>query len=171
MVADGIHILLGVAMVMVLLRTDRVEPYLVAMLCGALPDLDRYVFVPFVYRGYLSGTMWTHRGITHSLVALGVVVVLAASIGQWRAAAIAYGSHLLADIVTGSVRLFAPFDLTPYGLHYDWMTGTLVAGVVSSLVVGVGLVSMVSDEYPRTPVEVRRRVLALRRRFLRREQP
>ncbi|WP_132057967.1 metal-dependent hydrolase [Halorussus amylolyticus] len=157
MVADGIHILLGVALVMILLRTQQVEPYLVVVPCGGLPDLDRYLFAPLLYRGYVTGALWTHRGITHSLFAMGLVVLLAASVGQWRAAAIGYGSHLLADIATGGVRLLAPFDRTPYGLYYDWMLGNLVAGTFAVFVVGGGLFWMVArDDYPKLPVGFRR---------------
>lgn len=135
MVADGVHILLGVALVALLLRTDRVEPYLVVILAAGLPDLDRYLFTPFIYSGHLSGPIWTHRGITHSLVALLLFVGLAHLAGEWRPAALGYGSHLLADFVTGGIRLFAPFSVQPHGLYYDWMLGNVVAGTFALLVV------------------------------------
>ncbi|MFT4890774.1 MAG: inner membrane protein [Halobacteriales archaeon] len=139
MVADGIHILLSIALVMVLLRTDRVEPYLVGILTAALPDLDRYLFTPLIYEGYLSGAMWSHRGITHSLFAFALLVGLGYAVGYWRPAAIGHGSHLLADFWTGGIRLFAPFNLRLHGLYYDWMLGNVIVGSFASIVVTVGL--------------------------------
>lgn len=145
MVADGIHILLGVALVALLARTDRVEAYLVVILAAGLPDLDRYLFSPLVYGGYLSGPIWTHRGITHSLAVLCLVIGVGHLLGYWRPAAIGYGSHLIADFLTGSIRLGAPFTTRPYGLHYDWMLGNIVLGAFATLVVVAELAVRVRD--------------------------
>lgn len=139
MVADGVHVLFGIALVMVLLRTRRVEPYLIVVLAASLPDLDRYLFVPFLYRGYLVGPLWTHRGITHSLVCMALFVAVAYAVGHWRAGAVGYGSHLAADYATGGIRLFAPFDDALYGLYLDWMLGNIVVGSFSAIVMLVGL--------------------------------
>lgn len=139
MVADGIHILLAVALFALVSSTDRVEAYLVVIVAAGLPDLDRYLFTPFLYGGYLSGPIWTHRGITHSLFALLLFVGAAHLIGHWRAAAVGYGSHLIADFLTGGIRLFSPFTVSPHGLYYDWMLGNVVAGAFATLVIGAEL--------------------------------
>lgn len=135
MVADGIHILLGVALFALVSRTDRVEAYLVVVIAAGLPDLDRYLFTPFLYSGYLSGPIWTHRGITHSLVALLLFVGAAHLLGHWRAAAVGYGSHLAADFITGGIRLFSPLTIRQHGLYFDWMLGNIVAGTFAALVI------------------------------------
>lgn len=142
MVADGVHVLLGVSLVVAVLRTRRAEPYLVAILAASVPDLDKYLFTPFVYAGYLSGPLWTHRGITHSLLALLLFVGAAYRVGHWRAAVLGYGSHLVADYLTGGIRLFAPFTVRLYGLYYDWMLGNVVAGSFAVVVTLVGLAAM-----------------------------
>lgn len=158
MVADGVHVLLGAALVMVLLRTERVEPYLVALLFAGVPDLDRYVFGPLIAAGHLSGPLWAHRGITHSLLAMALFVGLALLLREWRAGAIGYGSHLVADFLTGTLRLFAPFDLRAYGLGLDWLLGSAVAGGFSGVVLVVGLVAMAHPErVARLRLGVRRR--------------
>lgn len=135
MVADGIHILLAVALFALVSRTDRVEAYLVVVIAAGLPDLDRYLFTPFIYSGYISGPIWTHRGITHSLFALLLFVSVAHLIGHWRAAVIGYGSHLVADYVTGGIRLFSPFTIRQHGLYFDWMLGNIVVGTFAALVI------------------------------------
>lgn len=140
MVADGIHILLAVALFALVSRTDRVDAYLVVIVAAGVPDLDRYLFTPFIYSGYLTGPIWTHRGITHSLFALLLFVGAAHLIGHWRAAAVGYGSHLIADFITGGIRLFSPFTITPHGLYYDWMLGNVVAGTFAALVIARELV-------------------------------
>lgn len=142
MVADGVHVLLAVSLVVAVLRTRRAEPYLVAILTASVPDLDKYLFTPFVYAGYLSGSLWTHRGITHSLLVLLLFVGAARRVGHWRAAAIGYGSHLVADYLTGGIRLFAPFTVRLYGLYYDWMLGNVVAGSFAVVVTLAGLAAM-----------------------------
>ncbi|MFW5919696.1 MAG: metal-dependent hydrolase [archaeon] len=139
MVADGIHVMLAIALVMVLLRTDRVEPYLIAILTAGLPDLDRFLFTPFIYQGYLSGPMWSHRGVTHSLLAFALLTGIGYAIGYWRPAAIGHGSHLITDYLTGGIRLFAPVSPRLHGLYYDWTMGSVIAGGFASIVVVVGL--------------------------------
>jgi inner membrane protein len=149
MVADGIHILLAVALFAFLSRTDSVEAYLVVIVASGLPDLDRYMFTPFIYSGYLSGPMWTHRGITHSLFALLLFVGAGHLLGHWRAAAVGYGSHLAADFLTGGIRLFSPLTISYHGLYYDWMVGNVVAGAFATLVIGWELFVRTRD----TPVD------------------
>ena len=146
MVADGVHVLLGPALVLVLLRTERVEPYLVAMLFAGLPDIDRYLFSPLIAGGYLTGPLWAHRGITHSLLVMALFVGVAYLMGETRAGAIGYGSHLATDFLTGSIRLFAPFDVVAYGLGYDWLLGSTVAGAFSGVVLIGGVVAMAHRE-------------------------
>lgn len=166
MVADGIHVLLGPALVMVLFRTDRAEPYLVAMLFAGVPDLDRYLFSPLIAGGYLAGPLWAHRGITHSLLAMALFVGLAYLVSETRAGAIGYGSHLATDFLTGNIRLLAPYDVTAYGLGYDWLLGSTVAGAFSGVVLICGLVVMTHRErVDRLRARARSRVLALRWRL------
>lgn len=155
MVADGIHILLGVALVAVLVRPDHVEAYLVVILAAGLPDLDRYLFAPLVYNGYLSGPIWTHRGITHSLAVMILVVWVAHAVGMWRPAAVGYGSHLVADFLTGGIRLLAPFSDQLYGLYYDWMLGNVIAGTFAALVIGADLAARVRSGDETHAVETR----------------
>ena len=140
MVADGVHILLAVALFALVARSDRVEGYLVVVIAAGVPDLDRFMFTPFIYQGYISGPIWTHRGITHSLLALLLFVGAASYLGLWRAAAVGYGSHLAADLLTGGIRLFSPLTIRYYGLYYDWMVGNVVAGTFAALVIGRELV-------------------------------
>lgn len=140
MVADGIHILLAVALFALVSRTDRVEAYLVVVVAAGLPDLDRYLFTPFIYSGYISGPIWTHRGITHSLFALLLFVGASHLIGHWRAGAVGYGSHLIADFLTGSIRLFSPVTIRQHGLYFDWMLGNVVAGTFAALVIARELI-------------------------------
>jgi inner membrane protein len=135
MVADGIHILLAIALFALVSRTDRVEAYLVVVIMAGLPDLDRYLFTPFIYSGYISGPIWTHRGITHSIFALLLFVSVAHLIGHWRAAVVGYGSHLAADFMTGGIRLFSPLTIRQHGLYYDWMLGNVIAGTFAALVI------------------------------------
>lgn len=169
MVADGVHVLLGPALVMVLLRTERVESYLVALLLAGVPDLDRYLLGPLVAGGYLTGPLWAHRGITHSLFVLVLFVGLASLVGESRAGAIGYGSHLAADFLTGRVMLFAPFDVGTYGLGLDWLLGSAVAGAFSGVVLIAGVVAMAHRERAvRLGTGVRRRARRFEGRFRRR---
>lgn len=146
MVADSIHILFAMALVAGLLRARRPTPYLVAALAATVPDIDTFVLSPLRYRDILTSAFWVHRGITHSLTALVMVVVAAWTIGQELPAAIAYGSHLLADTATGSTMLLAPFSPEAYGFHFNWMLGNVVVGLFSiAVLVGWVLVLTLSD--------------------------
>jgi inner membrane protein len=130
-VADSIHILFGLAVVAVLVRSRRPEPYLVAALAAGLPDADIFLLGPLVANDLVTGAAFTHRGLTHSLAALVAFVLIARAVGQALPAAVAYGSHLLADFASGQVMLFAPVSTQRYGLSYDWVLSSAVVGVVS----------------------------------------
>ena len=161
MVADGVHVMLGPALVMVLLRTERVEPYLVALLFAGVPDLDRYLFgaLSLPTSGYLWESVFVHRGITHSLLAMALFVGLAYLLGEWRAGAIGYGSHLFADFLTGGVQLFSPFVVYRYGLELNWLLASATTGAFSSVVLVVGVAAMAHPERAdRLRTAVRRRV-------------
>lgn len=165
MVADGAHLLLSLSLVLVLFRARRAEPYLVAVLAAAIPDVDKFVFDPLVRMGFVDGVLWTHRGLTHSLL-FGVLLVLALSaIGPWRPAAVGFGSHVLFDFLTGGVRLFAPLDAGLYGLEFDWILTNIVTMVFSVTVILGGLLFLHRRAVVR---RVQRRVDALRPDQLRR---
>ena len=142
MVADGAHILLGLALVVVVFRSRRPEPYLVTALAAAFPDSDIVIFHPLVELGYVEGAMWTHRGLTHSLPVAVIVVAVLSYFGPWRAAAIGYGSHILLDYLTGGVRLFAPLDHALYGQSFDWLLMNLLTSVFAIVVILGGLLGM-----------------------------
>ena len=165
MVADGAHLLLSLSLVLVLCRARRAEPYLVAVLAAAIPDSDKFVFDPLVRMGYLDGILWTHRGLTHSLL-FGVLLVLALSaIGPWRAAAVGFGSHILFDFLSGGVRLFAPIDTGLYGLELDWLLLNIVTMLFSVTVILGGLLFLHRRAVVR---RVQRRVNTIRPDRLRR---
>lgn len=140
MVMDGVHVLLALALVLALFRSRRVDPYLVAVLAAAAPDVDKFVLDPLVRLGYVHGAVWAHRGVTHSLF-FGVALVWALSyVGPWRAAAVGFFSHLSFDFLTGGVLLFAPFDPTLYGTSYSWLLANILVTTVSVAVLLAGLV-------------------------------
>lgn len=142
MVADGAHLLLSLALVLLLFRARRAEPYLVAVLAAAIPDSDKFVFDPLVQLGYVDGAIWTHRGLTHSLV-FGVLLILVLSLlGPWRAAAVGFFSHISFDLLTGGVRLFAPFDPGLYGLQLSWLLLNIMTMVFSVTVILAALVHL-----------------------------
>lgn len=151
MVADSIHILFGMALVAVIMRTRRPEPYIVAALAAALPDIDIFLLEPLLHHDIVSSIFWAHRGLTHSIVALAVFVLAAWLVGQWRPAAIGYGSHLVADAVTGGAMLFAPFSAQQYGFQFDWMIGNVAVGLASILLL-VGWVFVLLGERPDSPI-------------------
>ncbi|QRV14506.1 metal-dependent hydrolase [Haloterrigena salifodinae] len=144
MVATGVHILLGLALVPLVTRSERSEPYLVAALAAAVPDVDTFVFRPLIELGYVSSIVWTHRGLTHSLLAGVVIVGLLSAFGPWRAAAIGFGSHVGFDMLSGGVRLFAPVDQTAYGVSLDWL---LLNMATSAFAVAVILGSLLGMKY------------------------
>ncbi|QCS41913.1 metal-dependent hydrolase [Natrinema versiforme] len=145
MVATGVHILIGLALVLLVSRSGRAEPYLVVALAAMAPDIDTFVFRPLVEFGYVSGPLWSHRGLTHSLLGGVVVVALLAYFGPWRAAAIGFGSHVGFDMLTGGVRLFAPVDPTLYGTSVDWLLLNMLASVVAVIIILGGLLGMKYD--------------------------
>lgn len=149
MVADGVHILLAVAVTMLVVRSDDAVPYLIAILAGGFPDLDMFVFQPLVYRGYVEGVMWGHRGLTHSIFALAVFVGIWWLMGHPLPALLGYGSHLSADAVTGGVRLFAPLSPTIHGIYLDWALVSGVLGLFSMAVIVVGSMWLIDVPFER----------------------
>ncbi|MDF9744239.1 metal-dependent hydrolase [Natrinema salsiterrestre] len=155
MVADGVHILFSLALVLLLFRSNRPEPYLVTALAAAFPDIDIVLFPLLADFGYEAGVLWSHRALTHSLLAGVVVVGLLSVFGPWRAAAVGFGSHILMDLLSGGVRLFAPLDATLYGLSIDWLLLNMLTSVFAVTVLLGGLFGMKYDfgprGYPRSP--------------------
>lgn len=145
MVADGVHILLSLALTLILFRSRRSEPYLVTALAAAVPDIDIVVFRPLIELGYVEGVLWAHRGVTHSVVAGVVVIGLLSLVGPWRAAAVGFGSHIGFDLLSGGVRLFAPVDHTLYGTSVDWLLLNLLTSVFAVTVILGGLFGMKYD--------------------------
>lgn len=142
MVADGAHLLLSLALVVLLFRARRAEPYLVAVLAAAIPDSDKFLFDPLVQLGYVDGAVWTHRGLTHSLL-FGVLLILVLSmLGPWRAAAVGFVSHITFDFLTGGVRLFVPFDPGLYGLQLSWLLLNIMTMVFSVTVILAALLHL-----------------------------
>ncbi|ELZ18102.1 metal-dependent hydrolase [Natrinema limicola] len=151
MVATGVHILVGLALVMLMGRSRRPEPYLVAALAATVPDSDTFVFQPLVELGYVAGALWSHRGLTHSLLGGIIVVALLAYFGPRWAAAIGFGSHLVLDVFSGGVQLFAPLDQTLYGLSVDWLLlNSLTSAVAVPMILG-GLLTLKHDVEYRLP--------------------
>lgn len=140
MVADGAHILLGMALILLVFRARRPEPYFVAVLAASIPDVDKFVFTPLLELGYLEGPIWVHRGVTHSLPFAVVLVGVLSFVGPWRAAAIGVASHICLDVLTGGVRLLAPFDAGLYGFEFGWLLLNVLAMGVSFTVLFAGLV-------------------------------
>ncbi|MFW5948856.1 MAG: metal-dependent hydrolase [Halolamina sp.] len=139
MVADGSHLLLSLALVLVLFRARRAEPYLVAVLAAAIPDSDKFVFDPLVRMGFVDGVVWTHRGLTHSLLFGVGLVLLLSLVGPWRAAAVGYVSHITFDFLSGGVRLFAPLHPQLYGIELNWILLNVATMVFSVSVILGGL--------------------------------
>ena len=94
------------------------KPLLLGFILANCPDLD------FGF-SFLLGWSGSHRGFTHSLlfaflVAGGIFIVLRHQ--NWRipsAYSAAFLSHPILDYLSaksGGVRLFIPFDNSPYGL-------------------------------------------------------
>ncbi len=103
--------------------------WILSVICSALPDAD----VAGFYFGVRYGSMFGHRGFTHSLffaVLLGCLVALSFfrqhTQGAQRVGLIIYfalvtASHTLLDAMTDGglgVALFAPFDETRYFLPW-----------------------------------------------------
>ena len=153
MVADSVHILVGVALVALVNRTDDAVPYLVAALTAAVPDVDLFLFTFVLPEA--SAPVFAHRGITHSLLVAVVVVTLFAPLGEWRAAALGYGSHLVADYLTGQVMLLAPASTDTYGVAFGWYT---LSAVLGGAAIAVVLVTVVAFSRPDAVALVRRHV-------------
>jgi inner membrane protein len=140
MVADGAHILLSMALVLLILQERQPEPYFIAVLAGSIPDADKFVFSPLIELGYIDGVIWFHRGVTHSLL-FGVLLISVLSIfGPWRAAVIGVFSHLCLDFLTGGIRLLIPLDNGLYGLELGWLLMNVLAMVVSVTILFIGVV-------------------------------
>ena len=119
------HAVLGATLGGVLLPARRAWPWwLLAAGCAVLPDADA-----LGYRlGVPYGSLWGHRGLTHSLLAAAVVATLAtvaaAGVGRrpalarvWGLLWLATASHGLLDALTTGglgVAFFSPFDPTRY---------------------------------------------------------
>lgn len=140
MVADGAHILLSMALVLLLLRAREPEPYFVAVLTASIPDVDKFVFAPLVEMGYVEGAVWVHRGITHSILFGVLLVAVFSVVGPWRAAVIGVVSHLSLDFLTGGVRLLVPLDSGLYGLNLSWLLANVAAMVAAVVILFAGVV-------------------------------
>lgn len=151
MVATGVHILFGLALVTLVGRSKRAEPYLVVALAAAIPDADTFIFRSLVEFGYVGGVLWSHRGLTHSLFAGVVVVALCSYFGPWWAAAIGFGSHIATDLLSGGIRLLAPLDNTLYGLSLDWLLLNTLTSIFAVTVILGGLIGMKYDSRYRVP--------------------
>lgn len=142
MVADGVHILVGLALVLVIFRAERPEPYLMAALAATFPDIDMILFHPLLRLGYVHGPIWMHRGLTHSLLFGAVLIPVLSLFGPWRPAAVGFLSHVFLDSLSGGVRLFAPVDTGLYGLSVSWLELNAATAAVSVTVILVGLLWM-----------------------------
>lgn len=151
MVATGVHILVGLALVVLGVRSNRPEPYLVAALAATVPDIDSFLFRPLIELGYVAGVLWSHRGLTHSLLGGVIVVAFLSYFGPPRAAALGFGSHVVLDALSGGVRLFAPVDQTLYGLSVDWLLLNSLTSAVAIPTILVGLLAMKHDVEYRIP--------------------
>ncbi|MFA9504181.1 metal-dependent hydrolase [Natrinema sp. H-ect1] len=160
MVATGVHILCGLAVVMLVTRSRRGAPYLVAALATAAPDADTFLFRPLVELGAVHGALWSHRALTHSLLGGLVLIGVLSAVGPWRAAVLGVSSHIALDLVSGGVRLLAPIDDTVYGTSVDWLLLNAAVSAVAVTVVLGGLLAMKYDvrrpeplRFPATPLE------------------
>lgn len=88
---------------------------IVGGIAGVIPDLDEpksrfgKVFFPI---SYPLNALVGHRTLTHSLLFLGIVSIIASlTMDQWFVLSIASGliAHILGDMLTGKVKLFYPF--------------------------------------------------------------
>jgi len=75
-------------------QNHQARALLVASICVSIPIIDNYLFTPLVELGHLSGPVWTHRSITHLLLAGALVVALFYYVGFWKSALISYSAHL-----------------------------------------------------------------------------
>ena len=121
------HAALGATLGKLLLPERRYWPWwTVAAACAALPDADA-----LGYRlGVPYGSLWGHRGLTHSLLAAVMVAVVGTGLSQLRRPAqrppagrlglllfLATASHGLLDALTTGglgVAFFSPWELKRY---------------------------------------------------------
>jgi inner membrane protein len=97
----------------------------VGVLCAEIPDIDVLTF----WFGVPYGSLWGHRGLTHSLLFAAAFAAVMACVtsdskemgrerfSRWSYFFLATASHGLGDAVTDGglgVALFAPFDTTRY---------------------------------------------------------
>jgi inner membrane protein len=122
------HAVVGLALTR-LARPER-RPKLIGAVSAGLamvPDAD---VVAFAF-GVPHGSMWAHRGITHSLVAAAAVAAAVAAVAYRRARVrsrllvplffLAMASHGVLDALTNGgpgVAFLAPFDTTRY--FFPW---------------------------------------------------
>ena len=124
------HALLGGTLGYALLPGRRHWPWwLGAAACAFLPDADALSY----YLGVPYGSLWGHRGLTHSLLAAAVVATLILLLTKlllannppagrlWVLLLLATASHGLLDALTTGglgVAFFSPFDPTRYFLPF-----------------------------------------------------
>lgn len=110
------HSLAGTISWMATGKTLRGSWLVLAVFVANLPDLD---FLPGLL---VQNANRFHHGITHSLGALVVVVAVVAAVARWRhspvrplvtLAALAYGSHLVLDMLAVDTR-------PPFGIPLFW---------------------------------------------------
>lgn len=146
---DAVHILLAVALVALLLRSKKVDRYLVATAGVSFPMADHFLITPLIELGYLSGPIWVHRSITHSLVAGIIFVGILYLFGFWKSSLIGYSAHLVPDFFMGGVKLFLPFSAAVYGFHFPsflnavvgLFSGAVILGAIISRIYEVGFLS------------------------------
>jgi len=132
---NAVHILFALALVILILRTPKLKPYLVALICVSIPITDNYLFTPLVKLEYLDGPIWTHRSITHSLLAGALLMAIFYYIRFWKSALIGYTAHLVPDFFTGGIKLFLPFNTVNYGFNFSWWLTSAILGLFSGIVI------------------------------------
>jgi inner membrane protein len=97
---------------------------LLGIFCSVFPDIDSIGF----YRGVPYGSLWGHRGLTHSLFfALLLSALISVAVGWKKSVGIKLGAFLFLFICTAShgaldamtngglgVAFFSPFNTTRY---------------------------------------------------------
>ena len=112
------HLLVGIAIAAAIAPTPSVA---MAVVIGAmLPDIDhpQSLITGIVPGARLLSLGMRHRGVTHSLWALGLIVALGMTQGQAIGVGIGagYASHLVLDMLTPrGVALFQPLINVPIG--------------------------------------------------------
>lgn len=137
---DAVHILLAIALTYLLLRTEKIQEYLVSVLGVSFPMIDHFLITPLITLGFLGGPIWLHRSITHSLLAGALVVAAGYVIGYWKPAMIGYSSHLVPDFFCGGVKLFLPFNTNVYGFNISSFFTSAIVGFASGLILVYALI-------------------------------